>query len=63
MYKICQRNVQSLRRLAQLFLDTSAVILEKKSEVVGENYFPALEMQFVNFIEILGNKCANTNIH
>ena len=32
-----------------LFLDTSAVILRKKSEIVGENFFPALKMQFGRF--------------
>ena len=28
-----------LIRLAQLFLDTSEVILQKKSEIDGENFF------------------------
>ena len=36
MPKIYQGNFQSSCRLAQLFLDTSAVILQKKSEIVGE---------------------------
>ena len=36
MSKIYQGNFQSLHRLAQLFLDTSAVILRKKSEIVRE---------------------------
>ena len=49
MSKIYQGNFQSLCRLAQLFLDTSAVILQKKSEIVGENFFPALKMQFGQF--------------
>ena len=48
---------------AQLFLDTSAVILRKKSEIVGENLFPALKRNLVNFIEISGNRCANASIH
>ena len=39
MSKIYQGNFQSSCRLAQLFLDTSAVILQKKSEIVGENFF------------------------
>ena len=39
MSKIYQGNFQSLCRLAQLFLDTSAVILRKKSEIVGEIFF------------------------
>ena len=47
--KIYQRNVQSSCHLAQLFLDTSAVILQKKREIVGEIFSPALEMQFVQF--------------
>ena len=33
----------------KLFLDTLAVILRKKSEIVGEIFSPALEMQFVQF--------------
>ena len=49
MSKIYQRNFQFLCRLAQLFLDTSAVILQKKSEIVGENFLPALKMQFGRF--------------
>ena len=49
MSKIYQGNVQSLCRLAQLFLNTSAVILQKKSEVVGEKFFPVLKMQFGRF--------------
>ena len=36
MSKIYQGNFQSLFRLPQLFLDTSAVILRKRSEIVGE---------------------------
>ena len=44
--KIYQRNVQSWCRLAQLFLGISAVTSQKKSEIVGENFFPALKMQF-----------------
>ena len=43
MSKIYQ-GIQSLCRLAQLFLDTSAVISQKKSEIVGENFIPALKM-------------------
>ena len=39
MSKIYQGNFQSSNRLAQLFLDASAVILRKKSEIVGENFF------------------------
>ena len=49
MSKIYQGNFQSLCHLAQLFLNTSAVILQKKSEIVGENFFPALKMQFDPF--------------
>ena len=44
MSNLYQGNFQSLCRLAQLFLDT--VILGKKSEIVGEIFFPALKMQF-----------------
>ena len=44
MSKIYQGNFQSLCRLAQLFFNTSAVILQKKSEIVGGNFFPALKM-------------------
>ena len=36
MSKIYQGNFQSSCRLAQLFFDTSAVILRKKSEIVEE---------------------------
>ena len=46
MSKIYQGTFQSSCRLAQLFLGTSAVILPKKSEIVGEIFFPALKMQF-----------------
>ena len=35
MSKIYQGNFQSSYRLGQLFLNTSAVILQKKSEIVG----------------------------
>ena len=49
MSKIYQGNFQSLCRLVQLFLNTSAVILQKKSEIVGGNFFPALKMQFGRF--------------
>ena len=49
MSKIYQRNFQSLCRLAQLFLNILAVILQKKSEIVGGNFFPALKMQFGRF--------------
>ena len=48
MSKIYKGNVQSLCRLAQLFIDISAVILGKKSQIVGE-FFPALKMQFRRF--------------
>ena len=46
MSKICQGNVWSWCCLEKLFIDTLTVILRKKSEIVGENFFPALEMQF-----------------
>ena len=42
--KIYQGDFQSLCRLAQLFLDTSAVILRKKSKNVGENFLPVLKI-------------------
>ena len=62
--KIYQGNFQSLRRSPQLFLDTSAVILRKKSEIVGEIFFLQLcKSDLVDFIEISGNGCVNTNIH
>ena len=44
--EIYEGNVQSQCHLAQLFVDTLAVILRKKSEIVGEIFSPALEMQF-----------------
>ena len=53
----------SLNVTWQLFLDTLAVISRKKSEVVSDIFSPALEMQFVQFIEISGNICANTNLY
>ena len=43
MSKIYQGNFQSSCRLPQLFRDTSAVILQKKSEVIGENFFSSSE--------------------
>ena len=42
MSEIYQGSFQSQCRLAQLFLDTLAIILRKKSEIVGET-FSALE--------------------
>ena len=36
MSKIYRGNFQFLCRLAQLFLHTSAVVLRKKSEIIGE---------------------------
>ena len=39
MSKIYQGNFQCSCCLAQLFLDTSAVISQKNSEIVGENFF------------------------
>ena len=44
MSKIYQGNLQSSCGLAQLFPDTSVVILRKKSEIDGENFVPALKM-------------------
>ena len=38
MSKIYQGSFQSLCHLAQLFLNTSAVILQKKSDKVGGNF-------------------------
>ena len=38
MSKIYQGNFQSLCRLAQLLLNTSAVISQKKNEIVGGNF-------------------------
>ena len=49
MSKICEGNFQSLCRLAQLFLNTSAIISQKKSEIIGGIFFPALKMQFGRF--------------
>ena len=43
MSKIYQGNFLSLCRLTQLFLDTSAIILGKKNEIVGENFFSSSE--------------------
>ena len=59
MSKIYQRNVQSSCHLAQVFLDTSAFILQKKSEIVEEIFFPALEKQFVRFYSRGGLKSSN----
>ena len=41
--------------MAQLILDTLAVTLRKKNEIVREIFSPALEMQFARVIEISGN--------
>ena len=49
MSKIYQGNLQSLCRLAQLFLNALAVISKRKSDIVGEIFFPTLEMQFGQF--------------
>ena len=49
MLKIYSESIQSKCRLAQLFLDTLAVILRRKSEIVGEFVSPTLEMQFGRF--------------
>ena len=58
--EICEENVLSQCHLAQLFLDTLAVILRKKSEIVGEHLW---KCNLVDFTEILGSRCANTNLH
>ena len=42
MTKICQSNFQSLCRLARLFLDTSAVILQKGAKSL-EKFFSSSE--------------------
>ena len=47
--EIYEGNVQPYCHLAQLFLDTLAVILREKSEIIGEIFSPALEMPFVRF--------------
>ena len=48
--KLYHRNVQSLNCLAQprvqLNFNTKAIILRKKSEIVGEIFSPALEIRF-----------------
>ena len=44
--ELYHRNVQPLNRLAQLNFDTQAIISRRKSEIVGENFSPALEIQF-----------------
>ena len=49
MSEIYHGNFQSLRSLAQLFFDNSAVTLREKREIVGEALFPALKMQFGQF--------------
>ena len=49
--------------LGQLFVDTLAVILRKQSEIVVENFFQRSKCNFVNYVEISGNRCANTNLH
>ena len=54
MSKIYQGNFQSLCRLAQLFLDTWAVILRKKSEIFGEIFFQLCKSNLVGFIEKSG---------
>ena len=67
MSKIYQGNLQSKCRnecrLAQLFLDTLEVTVQKKSEIVGEIYLQLWKCNLVNFSEILANTCANTNLH
>ena len=44
--ELYHRNVQSLNRLAQLNFNTQAIISQKKSEIVGEIFSPALEIRF-----------------
>ena len=63
-YLRCLKYIKGIfNPLAQLFLDTSAVISRKKSEIVGENFFQLWKCILVDFIEISGHRCANTNIH
>ena len=51
MPKTYQGNFQSLCRLAQLFLNTSAAILQKKERNRLEKiFFPALKMQFLSIL-------------
>ena len=47
----------------QSFLDTLVVILPKKSEIVGETFLQLWKCNSFDFIEMSGNKCANTNLH
>ena len=63
MSKIYQGNLQSLCCLAQLFLNTSAVISKRKSEIVGGIFFQLWKCNLVNFIEISRNRDANTSFH
>ena len=44
--ELYHRDVQSLSRLAQLNFNSQAIILRKKSEIVGEIFSPALEIRF-----------------
>ena len=44
--KIYQKNIRSFFPLAQLFLDTLEVILQKKIKIIGKFFSPNLEMQF-----------------
>ena len=63
MSKIYQGNFQSSCRLAQLFLDTSAVIFQKERNRWRKFFFQPWKCSLVDLIEIPGNRCANTNIH
>ena len=49
MSEIYEGNVQSQCHLAQLFLDTLAVILREKSEIVGENFFQLWKFNLFDF--------------
>ena len=59
MSEIPQNIVQSKCRLTQLFLDTLAVILRKRAKLSEKFFLQLWKCNFVDFIEISGNRCAN----
>ena len=57
------REFSNLIPFGTVIFDTLAVILKEEERNRWRKFFPDLKMQFGRFIELSGNRCANTNIH
>ena len=53
LLELYHRDVQSLNRLAQLNFNTKAMILRKKSEIVGKIFLQLWKSNFDDFLQII----------